>query len=313
MSGWINLKARFRSSTTLLPLSNNQAGTVICNEYGALYVAPVGGSGLVASVVSLDGVTTISMPKNALCVAAFAIASDADTGVGRQISSIGTDDMGTDGIDDDLDCDALIVASCNGLYSDADAFWYGQRQLLDSTDAQSNLVDGLAATVTRAQGFNGTTWDRLRSGGNSADSVAVLTAGVRQAAAYAYVYNGASWSKARGQSTFKSVLATASGDTTAWDPAASRLVRLMGGQISVSGTLAALGAVLIKLTDGAGGTVIAQFYAAVGATITGDTQITLDFGPLGYPCTLNNNVVVNLSAAFTAGGVAVNLNGTEEA
>ena len=47
-------------------------------------------------------------------------------------------------------------------------------------------------------GYNGTTWDRLKSAANNADAVAVTTLGNLQTGAFGYMYNGTTWDRMRG-------------------------------------------------------------------------------------------------------------------
>jgi hypothetical protein len=140
---------------------------------------------------------------------------------------------------------------------------------------------------------------------NSADTVSGADFGA-VAAAFNYLWNGASWDRARKANVFVSVLATGAGNTIVWTPATGRF-RLMAYTISIAGTLAATGVELVKLTDGAGGTVIAQHQATVvSATPSGDTQIGADLGQ-GFVSGADGNVLnVNLGTAMATGGVAVN-------
>jgi hypothetical protein len=128
-----------------------------------------------------------------------------------------------------------------------------------------------------------------------------------------YLFNGVDTFVAeRGAVVYRSVVATAAGETTVWDPAASTRFRLMGYTISVCGTLAATNVQTIDLLDGTGGTVIASHLAAVGDTILGDSQIGASLNNGYLSDTVDNNLVVDLGIAFTAGGCAINVWGTEE-
>lgn len=111
--------------------------------------------------------------------------------------------------------------------------------------------------------------------------------------------------------TFKNVVASASGESIVWTPGAGKKFVLMGYTISVCGTLAALAPLRIDLLDGTGGTIIRTHFAAVNDTVSGDTQIGMDLNQ-GIISGLADRVLkVKLSAAMTAGGVAVNTFGTE--
>lgn len=123
--------------------------------------------------------------------------------------------------------------------------------------------------------------------------------------------SGENWQRVQTPSTFKSVSATAAGNTNVWLPALNLFI-LMGFQISVSGTLAATGTQTILLQDGAGGTIIWRGVATVSNPIAGDTVFpAVDLGSFGFQGTLGNTLIVNLSAAMTAGAVAVNAWGIE--
>lgn len=125
------------------------------------------------------------------------------------------------------------------------------------------------------------------------------------------IFNSAGFEDQRNANVFKSVVATAAGDTAVWTPASGKKFRLMGYAVSVCGTLAVLGVEVIQLRDSA--TVIARHAAAVGATVLGDTQFGQVYNGNGQLSALVNNVLnVNLGTAMTAGGVYVNAWGTEE-
>lgn len=146
----------------------------------------------------------------------------------------------------------------------------------------------------------------------NADGQSATLFGVTEAA-FLYGFNGASWDRIRSANVFKSVLATASGNTTVWTPTAGKKFRLMGYTLSIAGTLAATGVELLKLTDAAAGTVIAQHQATITITTpTGDTQIGADLGNGFLSGAVNNALVVNLSATISGGGAVVNAWGTEE-
>lgn len=148
------------------------------------------------------------------------------------------------------------------------------------------------------------------AGENDIDAVAPVNNGLVQCEIFSLLFNGSTWDRERGSKIFRNVLSTAAGATAVWTPAAGKKFRLMGYSISVSGTLAAVAANAIQLLDGA--TVIARHFAAVAATVTGDTQIFVDLGQGILSAAANNALSVNIATAFTAGGCAVNVWGTEE-
>jgi hypothetical protein len=107
------------------------------------------------------------------------------------------------------------------------------------------------------------------------------------------------------------------GDTAVWTPAAGKRFRWMGGSISVPGrtTLAAAGFETISFHDGGGAINISYDIAlpAAVALIPQNWSETFNFPGNGYISTaINNPLIVNLSAALTAGYIHVNVWGTEE-
>lgn len=104
--------------------------------------------------------------------------------------------------------DDVVAAGINGL--DTRSFLYGfdgatfdrLRTLADNGDAQAALTLGLLSTVSRLQGFNGATWDRLRSGGNNVDAEAVATLGLLRNNIYPTLFNETTWDRQRGNTEF---------------------------------------------------------------------------------------------------------------
>lgn len=182
----------------------------------------------------------------------------------------------------------------------------------NNADAVASLTLGVQAAQAFSFGYNGATWDRRRSQGNNADAIASVTLGVQDAASFPFLFNGATFDRQRGANVFKSVVVTAAGDTTIWTPTSGKKFRLMGLSISASGTAAALVADLLKIQDGAGGANLWQGLIAVAVTVTGDSQIFVDFGQGRLSGAINTVLNANLATAFTAGGAAVNAWGTEE-
>lgn len=154
----------------------------------------------------------------------------------------------------------------------------------------------------------------LFSSNDSVDNDPEITTGVLVVLADQRGFNGTSFDRVRVANVFKSVAATAAGNTAVWTPAAGKKFRLMGYSISIAGTVTVALVNLIKLTDAPAGTIIAQNNAAVGAAVIagGDTQIENNLGQ-GFLSALANNVLtVNLSSAMLTGSVIVNAWGTEE-
>jgi hypothetical protein len=182
-------------------------------------------------------------------------------------------------------------------------------------------ADITASTIDNALGTNAFNFARdvasgnytpATSDGTDADSVAAVTKGPLNSNGFNYAWNGATWDRVRSATVFKTVVATALGETTVWDPAAGKKIRLMGYTISVAGTLAATGVETIQLLDGNGGTVIKNHLATVTVTTpTGDTQLGADLGQ-GLVLTTDANLRIKLGTAMATGGVAINAWGTEE-
>lgn len=127
------------------------------------------------------------------------------------------------------------------------------------------------------------------------------------------------WSRPRTPTVFRSVTTiVAAGSTPLWTPAAGNKFRLLRYiiEISANATLAAAGVLTIKLLDGAGDIAqnhIAFIPAAAGTLEAIDIIPEIDLGQFGILSAAANNVLnVNLSAALTAGSIAVLAMGTEE-
>ena len=159
---------------------------------------------------------------------------------------------------------------------------------------------------------------QLISGSTGSDGDTPNLNGVLFDVAHLRGWNGTGWDRIRVANVFKSVLATAAGNTVVWTPTVGKKFRLMGYTLSVAGTLAATGVELMKLTDGVAGTTIAQHQAAMIQTTTvsisgGDTQIGAALGNGYLSGAINTALQVNLSTAITGGGgCVVNAWGTEE-
>ena len=155
-------------------------------------------------------------------------------------------------------------------------------------------------------------WQSDISSGNEADALVALTNGIKNVLSYSYVFNGATYDRVRGAIVYKTVVATAAGETTVWTPAAGKRVRLMGYTLSVAGTLAATGVETIQLLNGNAGTAFANHLATVTQTTpTGDTQMGADLGQ-GKLLTADANLRIKLGTAMSTGGVAINAWGIEE-
>ncbi len=101
-----------------------------------------------------------------------------------------------------------------------------------SGDLQARGADALANTSVVPLGnlaFNGTTWDRIRSGlGDAAASTGLL-------GLVSMLFNGSTYDRLRTANVFKDVSTVAVGSiATVWTPASGKKFRLMGGCISNS-------------------------------------------------------------------------------
>lgn len=165
------------------------------------------------------------------------------------------------------------------------------------------------------QASNGTSLNTATAGDALANPSTAL--GV---VSYATLYAGAgpnTWARSRYPTTFKTVAATASGDTALWTPAAGRKFNIMGGHLQIpAGATAATQEIDVTLRDGTTPTAIVVSISLPSAVTTpqgGGYVIPFDVGPVGLISATANNVLnVNLSAALTASKVRAFVYGTEE-
>lgn len=125
------------------------------------------------------------------------------------------------------------------------------------------------------------------------------------------------WDRLRTCTTFKTVTATASGDTALWTPATGHKFRLMRFRIEVTADAATAGGAEIDIVLRDSTTALAAamslFVPAAGGTTIGNISTGWIDWANGYVSTTNNNALnVNLSAALSAGKVRVIAAGTEE-
>lgn len=191
--------------------------------------------------------------------------------------------------------------------------WEPLQSMIGDADVVPSVLDNILGVIgfTNVKDVGTGNFTALTGDGNDADSVAAVAKGPANINGFNYVWNGTTWDRVRGAVVFKTVVATAAGETTVWDPAAGKKVRLMGYTISVSGTLAATATQTIQLLNGNGGAVIANHLATVADTVTGDTQMGADLGQ-GNLLTADANLRIKLGTAMATGGVAINAWGTEE-
>jgi hypothetical protein len=127
------------------------------------------------------------------------------------------------------------------------------------------------------------------------------------------------WSKERTSTVFKTVQATASGNTAVWTPGTGNKFRLLSVLIQITDNCATTsgGVVTISLQDGTTAMPIAVdvFVPATGVTTAigeGLSQM-ITLGAFGILSATANNVLnVNLSATITGGNVRIIAMGTEE-
>lgn len=107
----------------------------------------------------------------------------------------------------------------------------------------------------------------------------------------------------------KPQIATAAGYTTVWTPTAGKKFRLLGYAVQVPSTATSAGGSDVNLADQ--GVNIGQL-CSIGAT-TGAFAYSVTLPGAGYLSLAANNLLrLNLSAAFTAGGVIFTAWGCEE-
>lgn len=152
-------------------------------------------------------------------------------------------------------------------------------ELPDNSDAQAELVSGLAGAVTRGQVFNGDTFDRERAA-----------------------------------ALFVAATVTTNGNTTVFDPGAGNHWRLLGYTLEMTGDAARAAAGLTVVTLGTNIVHAAYLPIDTDAAITGAIYSTgyVRLGKIGLAGAADANLVCNLSAAITRGSCRLNLHLVEE-
>lgn len=140
---------------------------------------------------------------------------------------------------------------------------------------------------------------------------------VLRVASFAYALAGSTFQRLRTPNTFKTVSATAVGNTAVWTPAAGKKFRLMRYMIQVTGNAAqATGGIFtVDLQDATTSTNITHSFFVPGTAGTSLAGLSTDWVDLGngtLSSATNNVLNVNLSAALTSGVVRVVVCGTEE-
>ena len=75
-------------------------------------------------------------------------------------------------------------------------------------DAAAKTIDALGA-YARIMGFNGATWDRVRSEGQDRDAIAAETLGYLQSIGFPHAFNGTTWDRQRSEGTDRDAIAAA--------------------------------------------------------------------------------------------------------
>lgn len=128
------------------------------------------------------------------------------------------------------------------------------------------------------------------------------------------------YSKARTPTIFKTVQATASGNTGIWTPGTGNKFRLLKLQVIVTDAayLASAGTFTVSFQDATSAIGPAYDISLLGSALVNPDGVLYDSGwiDLGFfgilSAAANNALNVNLSAALSAGNVRVNVAGTEE-
>jgi hypothetical protein len=214
-----------------------------------------------------------------------------------------------------IDSLGLVVASFGYAFNNTNQSWFAVETQSTAADALPTNPEGSLLTISQGFGFNGATFDRLRSAGSNADGLAAEAQGQQTVIAQLFGWNGASFDRVRVANVSHTALVTAAGTTPVWTPTAGTTFRLMGYTIDVAGTLAATGVQTIQLADGA--TVFKNHLAdVIETTAVGDagstTNIGADLGQGFLSAAANNVLNIVLGSAMVTGGVAINVWGTEE-
>lgn len=148
-------------------------------------------------------------------------------------------------------------------------------------------------------GFNGTTWDRIRSEGTNSDGDAVLTLGALAAEAYNKVFNGTTWDRLRSGITTGSVLVDNTSNAT------------NNITTDTTTTIKATGGVLNRVIVNTAGTAPASIalYNIAAAGCTGTPAS-------GYVATLSTEtagIALEFNHTFTLGICAVTVSGATDA
>lgn len=208
------------------------------------------------------------------------------------------------------DSEGLITLAFGYAWNPATEGWDRVRILELDTDGNSDTFEGVIAAAF-GYGFNGASWDRIRTDTAVDDDITTASIGLLSTMARMFGFNGSGFDRVRVANVFHTGTQTAVGPTAIWTPGAGNFFRLMGGQITVAGTLAAAGVQVITLLDGA--TPIKTFGVPLGTTADsqGAAVITFDLGNGELSAAAANNLSIELSTAMATGGVYWNVHGTQ--
>jgi hypothetical protein len=191
--------------------------------------------------------------------------------------------------------------------STAPTYADGQR-----TELQS---DTKGSIKTNLRSPNGTTDASINT--LAADAVATSMGGL-STQAFEYRYNGATWDRQRSATIFKTITATASGDTALWTPTSGKKFRIMRYMVEITANAATSSGAEIDVVLRDNTTVTPAAFSVYVPAVAVTTAVGrngsgwIDFGNGILSATINNVLNVNLSATLTSGKVRIVVCGTEE-
>lgn len=195
---------------------NNQPLTIQTHVFLQSVTCPAGAQGYFPLLCAREPSFTVSLP--ALGTNAVTRLQFLNVPVPSEFWFVNGSSSGGGTLGNNADAVAPVSTGLNGV----DAFSYGwngtgwdrlevdagKNLYVDLRNAAGNVAvigsisDGVSTqnglfTYAFNSGYNGATWDRLRSGGNNADAIATSSLGVLSAQAYGYLWNGGAWDRAR--------------------------------------------------------------------------------------------------------------------
>lgn len=234
---------------------NSQPLTIMCHVTNQSVICPAGAQGYFPVLSTPSPSFTISLPavgtNNTTWLQFLNVPVPANVWFPNGVDAFGN---------------TAVKIGSNGSYAVVGA---------PNSDA-NGASNGSLLTISYNEGFNGVSWDRLRSGGNNADAVATSSLGVLSAQGYNFLWNGGAWDRARtvnaalgNSATGVQAVAPYEGFTTSFNITAATLIKGVPGRVArvsilVAGTTA--GTVNDCTTTGAAavGNQIASIPNAVG-------------------------------------------------